>query len=149
MTLPELGIGRIKTKVDTGARTSALHAFYVEPYLLQGKPWVRFGVHPEQSDRELVVECKAPIKDRRVVSDSGGHQEERYVIDTLLGVGAYRWNAEITLTDRDTMKFRMLLGRTALQGRFLVDPDVSYLQGKKVRLKRRKSTRPKVFQETK
>lgn len=149
LSLPGLGIDHIKAKVDTGARTSALHAFYVEAYRIDGEAWVRFGVHPEQNNRDLVVECRAPIKDRRLVSDSGGHQEERYVIETLLDVGGLGWLAEITLTDRDTMKFRMLLGRTALKDRFLVDPDASYLQGKKVHRKRRKSNRSQKSQESK
>jgi len=138
LKLPALGIARIKAKIDTGARTSALHAFYVEPYVSNGEQWVRFGVHPHQNDRDLVVECQAPVKDRRMVSDSGGHQEERYVIETRLSVGGIEWDAEITLTDRDTMKFRMLLGRTAMRGRFLVNPALSYLVGKKRRRKRPK-----------
>lgn len=131
LKLPALGIERIKAKIDTGARTSALHAFYVEPYIFNGDQWVRFGVHPHQYDREKVVECQAPVKDYRVVSDSGGHLEKRFVIETTLSIGGIDWDAEITLTDRDTMKFRMLLGRTAMQGRFLVNPELSYLVGKK------------------
>ena len=148
LILPELGIERIKAKIDTGARTSAVHAFYLEPYRQEGEEWVRFGVHPEQNNRDLVVECRARVKDRRIVSDSGGHQEERYVIETALAVGNYRWRAEITLTDRDTMKFRLLRGRTALRGRFLVDPDASYLQGKKVHRKRRTSIQTIDHQES-
>ena len=106
MSLPELGIEHIKVKVDTGARTSALHAFYVEPFEYQGKQWVRFRVHPQQGDSETVVECEAPVKDRRMVTDSGGHRERRYIIETTLSLGAMEWQAEVTLTDRDSMKFR-------------------------------------------
>ena len=130
MALPDLGIEHIKVKVDTGARTSALHAFYIDPYIRQDKEWIRFGIHPLQRSKKKVVECKSPVKDRRIVTDSGGHKEYRYVIETLLSMANATWSAELTLTDRDTMKFRMLLGRTALLGRFIVDPSTSYLHGK-------------------
>lgn len=131
LVLPELGIKQIKAKVDTGARTSALHAYYVDPFKRHGETWVRFGIHPKQHDSNFKLECEARVRDRRVVSDSGGHKERRYVIETQLVLGGFRWKSELTLTDRDSMKFRMLLGRRALNGRFLVDPARSYLIGKK------------------
>jgi hypothetical protein len=131
LSLPELGIEHVKAKVDTGARTSALHAFYVEPFMKEGVKWVRFGIHPVQNDSSLVVECEAPVKDQRTVRDSGGHAESRYVIETIIEIGDISFQAELTLTDRDSMKFRMLLGRTALERRFIVDSAASYQVGKK------------------
>lgn len=127
VSLPDLGIDRVKAKVDTGARTSALHSFKVEPYDRDGSPWVRFWVHPLQNSDRLEVCCEALVLDRRVVRDSGGHEEERFVIRTRVELAGVVWPAEVTLTDRDSMGFRMLLGRTAIRGRYLVDPGNSYL----------------------
>lgn len=133
LSLPELGIDIIKAKVDTGARTSALHAFFVETFEQSGEDWVRFYIHPLQNNNDVVLKCQSPIKDQRMVTDSGGHREQRYVIETLISLGNKSWKSEMTLTDRDSMKFRMLLGRTALHDEFLVNPSASYLQGKKPR----------------
>ncbi len=127
--LPELGLPLIKAKVDTGARTSALHAFEVERFAWEGVDWVRFAVHPLQGRDDLVVRCSAPLLDQRSVTDSGGHREERPVIAATLEVAAQRWPIELTLTDRDSMRFRMLVGRTALSGRALVDVRQSFLTG--------------------
>lgn len=130
VALPGLNLPPIKAKIDTGARTSALHAFFVEPYTQDNQEWVRFGIHPHQHDNDQVIECHAPIKDQRVVSDSGGNKQQRYVIETQLVIGTLLYTAEITLTNRDTMRFRMLLGRTAMNGRFIINPASSYQRGK-------------------
>jgi hypothetical protein len=128
--LPELNIRKIKAKIDTGAKTSALHAFRVEPFERDARAWVRFAIHPRQRDTETVVECEAPVVDRRLVRDSGGHTELRYVIETVIAVGNDLIRTEMTLTDRDSMKFRVLVGRSALRGEYLVNAGESYLQGK-------------------
>ncbi len=128
-SIPELSIDRIKAKIDTGARTSALHAFFVEPFDEAGQQMVRFGIHPLQRRDDIEIICQCPVKDYRAVWDSGGHQEMRYVIETQIRLGERIWPVEMTLTNRDNMKFRMLLGRTAMYG-MTVFPDKSYLCGR-------------------
>ena len=137
---PDLGITQIKAKVDTGARTSCLHAFFVEPFERDGEAWVRFGIHPQQRNTSEEISCEAKVKDQRAVRDSGGHEELRYAIETLVTIGKNKHLVEVTLTDRDTMKFRVLLGRTAIRGQYLVDSGRSYVQGKRKR--KRKPQQP-------
>ncbi len=128
IALPDLGIADIKAKIDTGARTSALHAFDVERV---GRKMVRFKVHPRQRDSTLIIETEAPLVDERLVRSSSGKEELRLVILTSVEMLGQRWPIEITLTRRDVMGFRMLLGREALGGRVVVDPGHSFVTGKR------------------
>jgi len=127
--IPDLSIPAVKVKIDTGARTSALHAFSIETFEENNQEKIRFRIHPIQKRTDIELTCIADIIDRRLVSDSGGHSEMRFVIRSNIVIGSTVISAEITLTDRDTMKFRMLLGRSALAELFLVDPSLSYLAG--------------------
>lgn len=129
VSLPKLGIEHIKAKVDTGARTSALHTFELDVARDGGAKIARFGVHPLQRDSDTVVWCRAPVVDERSVRDSGGHLEWRFVIETELALGGLSWPVEITLTARDTMLFRMLVGRTAMHS-LRVDPTASFVTGR-------------------
>lgn len=135
--LPDFGIGTIKAKVDTGARTSALHAFSVERFVERGAPRVRFMLHPRRLRTDIAVACEADIVDERWVTDSGGHRENRIVIRTGIALGNLHYPIEVTITDRDIMRFRMLLGRSAIRDRLIVDPGHSYLLGKPAMTRRR------------
>lgn len=128
--LPGLPLRGVKAKIDTGARTSALHAYDIEQFTTDGQDWVRFKTHPRRSQpASATVFCEMPLKDVREVTNSGGQREERCVIETPLSVGSLTWTVEVTLTDRSTMKFRMLLGRHALKGHFMINPGRSFLCG--------------------
>jgi hypothetical protein len=130
VTLPDLGIEKIKAKIDTGARTSALHAFALHPFVENGKNKIRFDIHPLQHNTEKIVTCVADVVDKRFVTDSGGHQEERHVILTPITIAGQTWSIEITLTERENMLFRMLLGRSALRKHFIVNPARSFVSTK-------------------
>ena len=127
--LGELAIPAIKVRVDSGAKTSALHAFNIKAFNRDGALWVSFEVHPLQKNRKVVVKCEAPVVDRRSIRSSTGEVEKRYVIRTPIGLGSDSWEVEVTLTNRDSMGYRMLLGREAMSGRLLVDPDASFRFG--------------------
>ncbi len=125
--LPDLGISAIKAKVDTGARTSALHAFDIVRTEREDGPWVRFRLHPIQRDAHATVEAAARLVDERWVRSSSGRRSFRPVIETRISLGGIVWKAQITLVRRDLMGFRMLLGRRALEKRWLVDPGRSWV----------------------
>lgn len=127
VSLPGLGIARLRAKVDTGAKTSSLHAEEVEEFDRSGEAWVRFLVRTRKSE----FRCEAPVHERRQVRSSSGHAEDRYVIVAECEYGEVRWPIELTLTDRTPMRFPMLLGRQALSGRFVVDVSRSYLGGRR------------------
>ncbi len=128
--LPGLGVEAVKAKVDTGAASSSLHAFRLERFTSAGVPMVRFEIHPRQRSTTSRIAVEAEVIDERSVRNPGGHQEVRPVIRAVLAWSDVRWEAEINLTRRDEMGFRMLLGRRAMRRRFLVDPSRSYLGGR-------------------
>jgi hypothetical protein len=137
LSLPLLGVPHIKAKIDTGARTSALHATKMRVVRRGDKRFVRFHTHPIQKNNEISIECLAPLVDRRFVTDSGGSKELRYIIQMPLQINGKKWEAEVSLTNRKKMRFRMLLGRTALKN-CEIHPDASYLCGKVLRSKLKK-----------
>lgn len=125
--LPDLGKFRVKAKIDTGARSSAIHAWKIKPFTRDDRLWVSFELHPNQDDNKTRVACEAPVVDSRGVKSSNGEIQQRYVIATHLRIGAYQWPIELTLARRDEMGFRMLIGRTALKPGALVNPARSFL----------------------
>ena len=142
VALPDLKVGAIKAKIDTGARTSALHAYRIEPFRRGGAVWLKFELHPLQRSEAMKVTCEARAVDERAVRNSGGGIERRYIISTVLKIGEQAWPIELALANRDQMGFRMLLGRTALEGRALIEPGRSYLLGVRAAKPRRRTSRP-------
>jgi len=127
--LPALGVQKIKAKIDTGARSSALHAWNIETFKKGRTPWLRFDLHPLQKNNSLSVKATAPLLKRKDVKSSNGQIETRYTIETEILIGGARNQIELSLTNRDAMGFRMLIGRTAMSKTFLVNPDSSFLAG--------------------
>lgn len=130
VSLPNLKIPAIKAKIDTGAKTSSLHSFKIKPIIKNRKDFVRFSVHPIQRNKTVSISCCCPIFDIRNVMSSNGLVEERFVIQSLLCLGNEKWEIEITLSDRDPLQFRMLLGREALDSRVVIDPSKALLTKK-------------------
>ena len=139
VAFPELDLTRVKAKIDTGARTSALHAFNIKRIQHGDEDWVSFDTQPVQYATGPTLNCVARLKDIRVVTDSGGHREKRFVIETPMKMGKQEWMIELTLTNRSKMKFRMLLGRHAMHmhGRLLVDPGKSFLTSRRRKTQKR------------
>ena len=130
VSLPCLGISAIKAKLDTGAKTSALHALGISLRMVDGRQWVRFRVHSMQEGKVKSAECEAPLSDRRWVTNSSGTRELRYIVSTDLQLGPSRWPIELSLTNRDAMEFPMIIGREAMRDRLIVDPRASFRAGR-------------------
>ncbi len=127
VSLPSLAIPGIKAKIDTGARTSSIHASRIEIEKKRGKRYARFTVYPLTSNRNISIDCFTEIIDEKKVTDSGGRSEMRYFIRTDLVIGERRWKIDVSLSNRDKMRFRLLLGREALAGKVVIDPKKQYL----------------------
>ncbi|MEW2008782.1 ATP-dependent zinc protease [Microbacterium sp. NPDC078814] len=139
VSLPDLGVDWIKAKIDTGARTSSLHAFDIQEFERDGEAWVRFRVKPWQDSQEDAVVVESPIHDRRAVRSSSGHAQERLVVQLMMRLVDREVMAEVTLSNRDEMGFRMLIGREALRRGYVVDPARSFLGGRAPREARRRN----------
>jgi hypothetical protein len=142
LSLPQLGLPAVKAKIDTGARSSSLHVASLVTFMRDGRTWLRFAVSPRRRGGKL-VECEAPASDRRDVTDSGGHTTQRWFVRTEIVLAGTRFDAEVNLTNRGDMLFPMLLGRTALRGRFRVDPQLSYVCGTRKRKASRGEVHPR------
>lgn len=129
-SLPNFHIPAIKAKIDTGAKTSSLHASNIRTFHRHGDLFVHFTIQPLQQTSRFETHCTALVVDKRPVTTSGGHKEIRYVITTLLTLGHTSWNIELTLTNRASMTFRMLLGRDAIKDHAIIDPGKILYQGK-------------------
>lgn len=128
--LKKLGIPAIKARVDSGAKTSSLHAFNIRTFQRDNLTWVSFDAHPLQHSKRTIIQCEHPVIDKRIVKSSSGTREKRYVIKTELTINGKKWDIELTLTNRDSMGYRMLLGREAMHGKIMVDPSIRYHLGK-------------------
>jgi hypothetical protein len=127
--LPSLKIPAIEAKIDTGARSSSLHTSSYEIFTQDGTNWVDYTLHPVPERPDVEIVGRALLLDRRAVKDSGGHEEERPFIESEIAIGAMTWTIELSLTNRENMKYRMLLGRTGMRGRALVNCEKFHLSG--------------------
>jgi len=127
VALPSFGIDSIEAKLDTGAHTSALHAKSVRRYTEGGAPWILLEIQTSKQNRDSMVLVETPIKDTRMVTDSGGHSETRIVVESELQIGMSKWWIEVTITNRDSLRYLMLIGRSAMEGRLWVDPAKKFL----------------------
>ncbi|QGJ69307.1 ATP-dependent zinc protease [Planctomycetales bacterium 10988] len=145
LSLPDLGIPQIKVKIDTGAATSSIHAYDVQIFERAGKEIVRFEIHPIQHSKAEAKQVEIELLEHRLVRSSTGHATDRPVICTMAEIGGFRWPIELTLASRDSMGFRMLLGRQALRDHFWVDSAGSFLLSHppKIRRKKKKKKRPR------
>lgn len=139
VSLPDLGVDWLKAKIDTGARTSSLHAFDIHEFERDGVSWVRFRVKPWQHSQDDAVDVESPVHDRRAVRSSSGHAQERFVVEMLIRLHDREVLAEVTLSNRDEMGFRMLIGREALRQGYTVDPARSFVGGRAPREARRRN----------
>ncbi|EWH12097.1 transglutaminase [Catenovulum agarivorans DS-2] len=127
--LPELGISDLKIRVDTGAQTSSLHVDNIRTVKKNGKPWVKFDIHPNLYNVDEVIRTEAKLKDVRWIKSSNGSRQQRYVIETLFQIGQREWPIQITLTDRSDMTYLMLFGREGMGSHVLVDPSQTFICG--------------------
>ena len=128
--LPSLCAARIKAKIDTGAKTSAIHAYRIKEVEKDGAPYVEFYLHPEQKRKTPEIFCVAPVMDKRLIRSSNGKTQERFIIKTVLAMGEREWPIALSLTNRDEMGFRLLIGRDALRKKVIIHPGKSYMLGK-------------------
>ena len=137
--LPDFGVTRVRAKVDSGARSSSLHAFNIESFMKDDEEWVRFKICPDQDSSKRISRAEAKVLDSRMVKNSGGKQTKRFFIETTVKLLDMEFQIELTLANRDEMGFRMLLGRQAIRRRFLMDPGGSFYGGRPRRKKKTKA----------
>ncbi|WP_188151271.1 ATP-dependent zinc protease family protein [Teredinibacter waterburyi] len=128
-SFPSLGIAAIKARVDSGAKTSCIHAMNIRVVKREGVRWVKFDIHPLQKNRRTHLSCEAKLVDRRVIKSSSGDTQKRVVIAVPMTLGDDTWEVQLTLTNRDSMGYRMLLGREAMVGRVIIDPELQFCMG--------------------
>jgi hypothetical protein len=139
VAFPELDVPWVKAKLDTGARSSSIHAYDISLHSIDGIDMASFEIHPWQRSDLDAMRVSLPVIDRRIVRSSTGHEEERLVVRTVLRVVGHDLEADLTLANRDEMGFRLLVGREALRGSVLIDPSRSYLGGRPSRATRRRN----------